>query len=183
MSYDFKDFKNRLHEVIEWLGREFSGIRTGQATIALLDGVRVEVYGTKSPINQIATITVEDPKTIRISPWDKSVNQKLEKAIVLADLGVSTVLDSEGLRVIFPNLTTETRERLVKQAKNKAEESKVSVRTERGRAIGEIDDRKKAGEMSEDDAKREKDSIQKVVEETNAAIDLKMKSKEAEIMN
>lgn len=183
MAYDLKDFKNKLHEVLEWLGREFSGIRTGQATVTLLDSVRIEMYGAKSPLNQVATITVEDPKTIRIAPWDKSIVQSIEKAITLADLGVSTAVDSEGVRVIFPNLTTETRERLVKQAKNKAEEAKVSVRGERSKVIGDIDSVKKAGEMSEDDAKREKDNVQKLVDETNSSIDEKMRNKEVEIMN
>lgn len=183
MVYDVQQCKAKLQDASEWLRKEFSGIRTGQATTALLDSISVEVYGAKSPINQNATITIEDPKTIRITPWDKSIIQIIEKAIMVADLGVSTSVDGEGLRVIFPNLTTETRQKLVKQAKLKAEEAKVSIRNERNKIMGDIDDAKKAGEKSEDDAKRDKDSVQKFVDEANKQIDEIMKAKEAEIMN
>lgn len=183
MAYDFNQFKTKIHDVEEWLKKEFSGIRTGRATIALLDSVYVEMYGAKSPLNQVANISIEDPKTIRITPWDKSVIQAIEKAISVADLGVSTSVDDTGIRVIFPDLTTETRERLVKQAKNKAEEAKVSVRNERNKTSNDIQDKQKAGEISEDDAKRDKDTMQKMVDEINKKIDETVKAKESEIMN
>lgn len=183
MAYDLSSFKQKVKDVEEWLSKELSSIRTGRATATLLDGVQVEVYGAKSPINQNANIQIEDPKTIRISPWDKGLIPTIEKAITVADLGVSTSVDDEGLRVIFPDLTTETRERLVKQAHGKVEEAKVSIRNERNKVMGDIKDKQKAGEMSEDDAKREEDSVQKIVDEANKKFDERSKAKEAEVMS
>jgi ribosome recycling factor len=128
MAYTFTELQNKLNEIEAWLKKELSSIRTGRATVTILDTVIVEVYGAKSPLNQNANITIEDPKTIRVAPWDKSLITEIEKGIALADLGVSTAVDDEGMRIIFPDLTTETREKLVKKAKNKIEESKVSIR-------------------------------------------------------
>ena len=127
MAYDFSDFNKRKDGVVEWLQKEFSSIRTGRATVTLLDSVMVDSYGTKTPLNQTANLSVEDPRTIRISPWDKSLIPEVEKGVANADLGVSTSADEDGVRAIFPELTTENRERLVKQAKAKVEEAKVSA--------------------------------------------------------
>lgn len=182
MSYDFSEFKKQLISIEDWLKKEYSGLRTGRASVAILDSVFVEAYGSKMPLNQSATLSVEDARTIRVSPWDKSLVGPMEKAISLADLGVSTVADGEGLRVIFPALTTETREKLVKVAKNKTEEAKISVRNDRGETIKALEAAQKSGEMSEDDAKRNKDSVQKLVDEANAKLDSLFKEKEQEIL-
>lgn len=182
MSYDFSDFKKRLIGVEEWLKKEFSGLRTGRATVAILDSVFVEAYGSKMPLNQSASLSVEDPKTIRVSPWDKSLVGPIEKAITLADIGASTVSDGEGIRVIFPPLTTENREKLVKVAKNKLEEGKISVRNERADEIKKIESAQKNGEMAEDDVKRNKDSIQKFIDESNKKLDELFKEKEQDIL-
>lgn len=182
MSYDFSDFKKELINIEEWLKKEFSGLRTGRATIALLDNVFVESYGSKMPLNQSATLSIEDPRTIRIAPWDKSLVGPIEKAISQADLGVSTVSDGEGVRAIFPALTTETREKLVKVAKNKTEEAKVSVRNDRAVAMKEIETAQKNGELPEDDAKRDKENLQKMVDEANNKLDILFKQKEEEIL-
>jgi len=182
MAYDFSDFKKQLTSIEDWLKKEFSGLRTGRATVAILDSVFVDAYGSKMPLNQSASLSVEDPRTIRVSPWDKSLVGPMEKAITLADLGVSTVADGEGLRVIFPALTTENREKLVKVAKNKMEEAKISVRNDRGDVIKGIETAQKNGELPEDDAKRAKDNVQKMVDEANKNLEEIFKQKEQEIL-
>ncbi|MCB9805604.1 ribosome recycling factor [Candidatus Nomurabacteria bacterium] len=182
MKHNINDFKRGLSDIEEWLKKEMSGIRTGRATINLLDSVMVESYGTKSPINQNATINIEDPKTIRIVPWDKSLIQAIEKSITVADLGISTSVDGEGLRVIFPNLTTETREKLVKQAKGKMEEAKISTRNERNKIMKEIDEDKKDGGLPEDDMKRAKDEVESLIKKSHDAFEDLLKKKEQEIL-
>jgi len=181
MAYDFSTFKKKIQGVEDWIKRELSGIRTGRATINLLDGVTVDVYGAKSPLNQNASVTIEDARTIRISPWDKSLIPAIEKGITLADLGVSTSADGEGLRVIFPDLTTETRMKLVKQAKTKIEEAKVSLRLERSKVSKDIDDAEKNGGMPKDDAKRHRDEMQKMVDAASKSFDELGVLKEKEI--
>lgn len=180
--YDFSDFKKQLTNIEEWLKKEFSGLRTGRATVAILDSVFIEAYGSKMPLNQSASLSVEDARTIRVTPWDKSLVGPMEKAIALADLGVSTVSDGEGIRVIFPALTTENREKLVKVAKNKMEEAKISVRNDRGDTIKSIESAQKNGELPEDDAKRAKDNVQKMVDEANKKLEEIFKQKEEEIL-
>ena len=183
MAYDFKPFKQKIDDITKWLHKELANIRTGRASVAILDSVMVESYGAKSPLNQCASISIEDPKTIRITPWDKALITVIEKGISLADIGVSTSVDEQGVRVIFPSLTTETREKLVKQAKAKIEETKVSIRNERSKIVNDIQDKQKAGAMSEDEAKREKDQMQKIVDETVKSFDEIAKKKEQEIMS
>ena len=114
----------KLKEVNEWLQKEYSGIRTGQASPMLLDAVKVESYGSYMPINQVGSVNIEDARTLRISVWDKSAVSAIEKAIREADLGISTVSDSDGVRVIFPELTSERRVQLMKLAK-----AKLTMRT------------------------------------------------------
>ena len=179
MAYDLSNFKKKAEEVKDWLKKEFSTIRTGRATITLLDGVMVDSYGVKTPLNQTSNIVVEDSRSIKVNPWDKSLITSIEKAISVADLGVSTSVDGEGVRVIFPELTGENRERLVKQSKVKVEEAKVSLRSHRGKAISDIQD----SLNSEDDQKREKDNVQKIVDETSKALDEMLKAKEKEILS
>lgn len=178
-----EDFKKKMKGIEDWLIQGLSSIRTGMATVRLLDSVMVDSYGTKTPLNQSANINIEDAKTIRVAPWDKSLMGEIEKGITKADLGVSTSVDEQGVRVIFPSLTTETRERLVKQAKVKIEEAKVSIRNDRNKVMKEVDDKKKSGEFAEDDVKRFKQDIDKIVKETQDGFDAIGKKKEAEIMS
>ncbi len=181
MNTDINTFKKKLDDVVVWLVREFSSIRTGRATVNLLDDIVVEAYGTKSPINQLASINIEDSKSIRILSWDKSLVRAIESAITKADLGVSVLTDAEGVRVKFPDLTSETREQLIKQAHKKTEEAKISIRNERGDIIKSLEKLEKEGAMSEDDLKRKKDEIQKLVDEKTKELDSKFKLKEQEI--
>lgn len=183
MAYDFSDFKKQKDDIIAWLQKEFSSIRTGRATVTLLDSVMVESYGVRTPLNQTANISIEDSRTIRIAPWDKSLIPEIERAIAKIDLGVSTSADGEGVRVKFPELTTENREKLVKLAKVKTEEAKVSLRNERAVIIKDIEAGEKEGDISEDDARRHKDDLQKMIEETQKTLEDMTKKKEAEIMS
>jgi ribosome recycling factor len=151
-------------EIKKWLQKELSSLRTGRATVTILDSVRVELYGTFSPVNQVSTINVEDAKTIRLTPWDKTAIKALEQAITKADLGLSVTSNGIDVRVIFPDLTTETRMNLVKQGYKKVEEAKVSLRTERADSIKKLEQFAKDNSIGEDDVKRAKDEIQKNID-------------------
>lgn len=175
------EFEQRLKEISDWLGSEYASIRTGQATPALLDGVKVESYGSMMQINQVGSVGVEDARTLRVSPWDASVIKALETAIRDADLGVSVATDSSGLRVIFPELTGERRAQLLKLAKSKLEDARVSVRAARDEIMKEIDKQEKDGELSEDEKFAQKENIQKLVDAANRNLEAVYDKKEAEI--
>lgn len=175
------DFKKRCTEAIEWLGNEYASIRTGQATPALLDSIKVDSYGTKVPLNQVSSISVEDARTLRISPWGTDSISSIEGALTDADLGLSVVTDSSGLRVLFPELTSERRVQLLKAAKSKLEDARVSVRAARDEIMRTIDKQQKEGDISEDDRFTMKEKIQKHVDDTNRSLDELYEKKEREI--
>jgi ribosome recycling factor len=181
MSYDFKTFEQKLKDIEGWLIKEYSTLRTGRASVTILDRVLVEVYGVKTPLNQVANIGSEDPKTLRISPWDSSQISAIEKAIALADLGVSTVSDGKGVRVIFPELTSERRENLVRQAGKKLEEAKVSIRTARDEVKNEINAAEKEGGMGKDEKFAYLEQMQKIVEIYQTNLEKLLVEKEKEI--
>lgn len=181
MNYNFKEFEAKLKDIEAWLVREFAGIRTGRATVSLLDQVLVEAYGSKSPVSQVATILIEDPKTLRISPWDATLIKAVEKAIMIADIGVSTVTDEKGVRVIFPALTSERRDLLIKQANKKLEEARISVRNEREKVWGKIQDEIKDGTLPEDAKFKLKEDMQKFVDSVQKKLEEITTAKEAEI--
>jgi len=176
-----EELKNKFSEVVVWLGEAYSGIRSGQATPALLDSIKVENYGSKMPINQVGSIGVEDARTLRVSTWDAGVIPAVEKAINEADLGVSVSTDSAGLRISFPELTSERRDQLLKLAKQKLEDARVSVRSIRDEAIKVVDRQQKEGDISEDEKFNQKDAIQKLVDEVNRELELLFATKEVEI--
>jgi len=178
---DEGEYTKRLDEVAEWLEKEFAGIRTGQATPALLDSIRVESYGSKMPINQVASLGTEDARTLRVSPWDVSQASAIETAIRDANLGVSVVGDSSGVRVIFPELTGERREQLIKLAKTKLEDARVTVRGIRDDVMKAIDTALKAGGISEDERFGQKEAVQKHVTSTNQNLESLFTQKEKEI--
>lgn len=172
---------SRLAEIQDWLIKEFSTLRTGQASPALLDGVKVESYGALTPLNQVGSIGIEDARTLRISPWDAAQIPALEKAIADADLGVSVASDSSGLRVIFPELTSERREQILKAAKAKLEDARVSVRSARDEVMKGLEAQEKAGELSKDELFGQKEVVQKQVDETNKLLEAQYAAKESEI--
>lgn len=173
--------KKRFSEVIDWLEKEFSAIRTGQATPTLLDSIRVESYGAFLPLNQVGSVGIEDARTLRISPWDATQVKAVERAISDADLGLSLVTDSSGVRVIFPELTGERRQQLVKLAKSKLEDARVSVKAVRDECMKAIDAAEKAGDISQDDKFSQKEEVQKVVDTTNRTLEARFAEKEVEI--
>lgn len=177
MNYNTQNFKIELKKVEEWLRKEYSQVHTGRATPIILDSIMVESYGSHQPIKNVAGITIEDPKTLRITPWDKNQIKDIESAISASNLGLSVVSDSDGVRVIFPMLTTENRTRLVKVLKEKLEDARISVRKERQVAIEQLKD------LPEDNQKRTKDEIQNLVDETNNNLETIFASKEKEIMS
>lgn len=175
------DTTKRLAEAQEWLQKEYAGIRTGQANPALLDGIKVDNYGALTPLNQVGNVGTEDARTLRVSPWDVSQVQGIEQAILESDLGVSVVTDSAGLRVLFPELTSERREQLSKLAKAKLEDARITVRGVRDDAGKEIDKLEKDGEISKDEKFNRKEALQKAVDETNEALEKLFKQKETEL--
>ena len=174
-------YKIRLQEVITWLQKEFVSIRTGQATPALLDGIKVETYGSFMPLVQIGSVGIEDARTLRIVPWDATQVPAIERAIRESNLGVSVMSDSAGLRVGFPDLTSERRQQLVKIAKGKLEESRVAVRGVRDDIMKSIEVALKANEITEDDKHTERELVQKAVDHTNRTLEAVFEKKEAEI--
>jgi len=183
MNYDFSQLKKKAKDVEEWLKKEQAQIRTGRATPTLLDGVQAEAYGSKMPLNQLGSIGIEDPRTLRITLWDMSQAKDVEKAIVAANLGVGVAVDDKGLRVTFPELTGERRTSLVKIAKEKLESARVSLRKVRDEVWNDIQAKEKEGGMSEDDKFRFKAEMEKIIQEGNKALDTVAEKKEKEIMS
>ncbi len=183
MQYNFNDLKIELKKAEAHLEKTYRELNIGRASPMVLDGVSVEVYGQYQPIKNIASINIEDPKTLRLAPWDKTQIKAIEKAIMLADLGLSLAVDDAGIRVIFPQLTTETRGKLAKVLKEKLEDARISVRKIRGDAWEEIQEKQKAGDMTEDERQRAKDELEKIVSDINKNLEEMFSKKESEVMN
>ena len=183
MTYNFSQFKNEAKKAEEWLGKEYSSIHSGRATPHVLDGVLVESYGTKTPISHVASISVEDPKSLMVSPWDKNLMKDIERSIQASNLGLSVSSQANGVRVSFPELTIERKKTLIKVIKDKLEDSRVSVRGEREKVWNDIQAKERDGEMSEDDKFKLKDELQKIVDETNKRLEEMAQRKEKEIMS
>jgi ribosome recycling factor len=181
MAYDFKPFEKRIKEIEERLKKELSAVRTGRASPSILDGVLVESFGSRMPINQLATISVEDARTLRVVPWDQSNAKEIEKAITVASLGLSVGADEKGVRVFFPELTAERRASLLKLAKEKVEEGRAALRIARDEVWSAIQKQEKEKKMSEDDKFRAKDEMQKKVDQANKSFDEHLARKEKEI--
>ncbi len=178
----FKDTEERMQKSIEAMKKDFIGIRTGRASPALLDTIKVNAYGQEMAIKQVATISVPEPRMIVIQPWDKSVIGEIEKAIQKSDLGINPVNDGKLIRLVFPPLTEERRKDLVKLVKKRAEEAKISIRNIRRDAIEYLKELEKEGEISEDDQHRGQDQIQKITDKFTKEIDRILSIKEKEIM-
>lgn len=183
MTYDFKELKDKTKEVEQWLTQEYFGIRTGRATPAVLDGIKVDSYGSLTPINQVANVTVEDARTLRILPYDISQNKEIEKAITDSNLGLSVSSDDKGVRVFFPELTSENREALMRVVGEKLEKAKVSLRHERDEVWNDLQKRQKDGDITEDDKFRYKEDMQKIVDEATDQLEDAAKRKEEELKN
>ncbi len=181
MAYDFSKLKAQIKETEEWLARELSGVRTGRATPTLLDGVKPEAYGTRTPIRELANVSVEDARTLRIIPWDKELLRVIEKGITDADLGIGVSTDDQGLRVSFPELTSERRTQLSKIAGDRTETARVTLRGHRTDALKALDALEKEGGMGKDEVARLKVEVQKLIDTSNDALAALLDRKEAEI--
>lgn len=182
MSYDFSQATSQKETILDWLKSEYRSIQTGRATPSVLDLVHIDMYGARTQIAHAGSVTIEDPRTIRVAPWDKSVIGHMEKAINDADLGLSVSSDAEGLRVHFPSLTTETRTKLVKLLKDRLEDARVRVRGMREEINKDIDSRAKEGEYGEDDQHHYRDALQKIVDQGNHELEDLFHKKEKEVM-
>ena len=181
-----KEIQNKLQQqmdkTIEALKHEFATIRAGRANAQMLDKIRVDYYGTPTPINQVGSISVPEPRTLMISPWDKSAMKEIEKAIRNSDLGFNPTNDGEVIRISVPALTEERRKELCKQAKKSAEEFKVRIRNERRDANDKLKKLEKEGEITEDDLKKAQDNVQKMTDKYTKEIDTLLDAKEKDIM-
>ncbi len=182
MTYNTTSLKADLAKISEWLRKEYSSLHTGQANPSVLDGITVNSYGTRQPVKNVASISIEDPKTLRVVPWDKSQMKEIENSIITSDIGLSVATDDSGLRVIFPALTGETREKLVKVLKGKLEDARISVRKERETAMKDVEARKADASMSEDDVKFAKNEVQKAVDEVNKTLEEIFSQKESVVL-
>ncbi len=183
MQYNFATFKNDLKKAEEFLSKEYSQLNIGRASPMVLDGVSVEAYGLYSPLKNVASVSIEDPKTLRIVPWDKNQVKDIERAVMAANLGLSVATDDAGIRVIFPQLTTETRQSLVKVLKQKLEDSRITVRKEREKVWDDVQAKEKEGKVTEDERFRAKEDIQKIIDETNTNLEAIFEKKETEAMS
>lgn len=182
MAYDFIEFKQASASALDWLKKEYSSIRTNQVTSSILDAVSVEVYGSRMPINQVASILGAGPKSLLITPWDNSVAPNIDRAIRESNLGLSVSLDAQGVRVFFPELTSERRVLLTKIVKEKLEEARIRVRTEREQSLEIMEQKEKDGSLSKDDKFRLKNELQKLVDEANRKLEEWALKKEKEIL-
>jgi len=182
MSYNFTNLKNELKKTAEWLGSEYLALHTGRATPAVLDKVQVEQYGSRQPIQHVASIGVDDARTLSVTPWDKSVIKDIERAIQLADLGLSVSAGDTGVRVSFPELTGERRTALAKVVKAKLEDARVAVRKEREVVWEDIQKKEKDGEIAEDEKFSYKEELQKLVDSANRQLEEMAERKEKDIL-
>ena len=179
---ELKTYRDRMDRSVTAPKEEFSGLRTGRAHAGLLDPVKVEAYGSSSPLNAVAAISVPEPRMISVSVWDKGMVGKVEKAIRAADLGLNPIVDGQTLRIPVPPLTEERRKDLVKLAGKYAEQQKIAVRNVRRDANDDLKKAEKAGEISQDEQKKMETEVQKDTDAAIKRIDESLKTKEAEIM-
>ncbi len=178
----YEETQDRMTKSIAALKNDLKRIRTGRASLSLLDGVRVDYYGTLTPLNQLASLSVPESRLITIQPWDATVIKEIEKGILKSDLGLTPTSDGKIVRIAIPPLTEQRRKELAKVVNKTCEECKVSVRNIRRDANDLIKNAKKEGEVSEDDAFKAQDEIQKITDDYVKKIDEIYKEKEKEIL-
>ena len=177
-----KKTNERMNSAVDALKKEYSSIRTGRASLALLDGISVDYYVTMTPIQQLASLSIPESRQIAIQPWEHRIIPEMEKAILKSDLGLTPMNDGKTIRINIPILTEERRKQLVKVVKKRAEEAKVAVRNIRRDSNEELKKLEKEKHLSEDDAKKEHDEIQKITDAFIKKIDEVLLHKEKEIM-
>lgn len=177
-----EDIGHRMDGALEALAREFTGLRTGRASINLLDGVKVDAYGSLSPLNQVGNVTAPEARLLAVQVWDRSMVKNVEKAIRDAGLGLNPMADGQTIRVPLPPLTEERRQELTKVAAKYAEEAKISVRNVRRDAMEMLKKLEKDGEISEDEHRRLSDEVQKLTDARIKKIDEQLAAKQKDIM-
>ena len=180
---DFSEIENKMKKTIDVFKQNLSEVRAGRANPAILNKVTVEYYGTPTPINQVAGISVPEARLIVIQPWDASILKEIEKAILASDIGINPNNDGKVIRLSFPELTEERRKELVKDIRRMAEEAKVAVRSIRRDGIDKAKAMQKDSQMTEDELRGAEDTIQKITDKKIEEIDKVLEEKEKEIMN
>lgn len=178
-----QEMRRKMDKALEVLRQEFSRVRTGRASVALLDGIKVEAYGSLMPLSQVASLAAPEPRLLTVQPWDASLMTEIEKAILRSDLGLTPSNDGKIIRIPIPPLTTERRKELVKAIKKMTEESKVALRNLRREANEEIKELKKEKLVSEDEAFKAQEEVQKITDEYIKKADTLAADKEKEIMS
>ncbi len=178
----FEDLNDRMAKSVEALKREYSRLRTGRASVSLLDGIRVSYYDTATPLNQMASLAVPEPRLIVVQPWDKTAIGDIEKAILKSELGLTPMNDGKIIRIAIPPLTEERRKELVKVARKMAEDNKVAVRNIRRDANEMLKDLKKEKEITEDGLYRSQEEVQKITDQFISQVDELCAAKEKEIL-
>ncbi len=177
-----KDLHDRIGKTLDQLRQDLTAVRTGRASLHLLDGVKVDYYGTPTPLNQVATLSVPEARLIMVKPWEKNMIPVIEKAIRDANLGVNPMSDRDLVRVPIPALTEERRKEIVKQVKHKGEDHKIAIRNERRDAKELIEVAQKDGDISEDEAKKCLEKMQKETDDGVKKVDEIVAAKEKEVM-
>jgi ribosome recycling factor len=177
-----KRLTDKMEATIEVFKKEIASIRTGRASLALLDGITVDYYGNQMPLNQVATLSVPEPRLITIQPWEQKIIPEIEKAIMKSDLGLTPTNDGKTIRLAIPPLTEERRKELVKVVKKRAEESRVALRNIRRDILEEIKKLQKEKNLSEDEVKRWNEEVQKITDTYIKKVDELLSHKEKEIM-
>ncbi len=180
---DFKHIEEKMDKTISVLKENFAEVRAGRANPAILNKIKVDYYGTPTPINQVAGISVPEARLIVIQPWDASLLKEIEKAILTAEIGINPNNDGKVIRLAFPELNEERRKELVKEIKKTAEDAKVSIRSVRREGIDEAKKLQKDNQMTEDELKSAEDQIQKITDTKIAEIDKILEEKEKEVMS
>ncbi len=175
--------RRKMDKVLEVMARDLSRVRTGRASVALLEGIRVECYGTSMPLPQVASLAAPESRLLTVQPWDPSLLSDVEKALLKSDLGLTPANDGKLIRLPIPALTTERRKELVKTVKRMGEEAKVALRNLRRDANEQVKDLKKEKQVSEDEAHRAQEEVQKITDEFIKKVDLQAADKEKEIMS
>ena len=179
---ELKDFESKMEKSLSNLNEEYVSIRAGRANPHILDKITVDYYGTQSPLQSVANVSVPEARIIQIQPWESSLIKEIEKALMCSDIGITPSNDGKTIRLVFPELTEERRKDLAKDVKKKAENAKVAIRNIRRDANDSIKKEQKANEISEDEAKQIEDKVQNLTDKYVALIDKVMDDKTAEIM-
>ena len=180
---DYTDLEERMEKVIDNLADKLSEVRAGRANPAILNKVKIDYYGTPTPINQVAGVSVPEARLIVIQPWDVSILKEIEKAILASDIGINPNNDGKVIRLAFPELNEERRKELVKEVKKMAEEAKIAVRAVRRDGIEKSKAEQKEGNITEDELKKSENDIQKITDKNIEKIDKVLEKKEQEIMS